>query len=183
MVAHIRIGGDVEKLRELGGLLKEAGDKDLKREFYKSVQRATRPVKEEIKQSARDTLPHGGGLNEWVAGLTIRTKQSYNGRMPGVTIQGAMNNKKLTTTYSGGKRKRTRRKGTFGAQADLRAINRGRVMHPVFGHGPLVGPQMVTAGFWDKPLTGVTTQRAKREVREAMQRVTELVAARMRSAA
>jgi hypothetical protein len=147
----IRIEGDVAKLRAVGRAMREAGDKEQKRELYKAVQRATKPVKEEIKQSARDTLPHGGGLNEWVAGITIRTKQSYNGRMPGITIQGAMNNKKLTTTYSGGKRKRTRRKGTFGAQADLRAINRGRVMHPVFGHGPLVGPQMVPPGFWDRP--------------------------------
>jgi hypothetical protein len=178
----IRIEGDIAKLRGVGQALREAADKEQKRELYKAVQRAMRPVKEEIKESARETLPHGGGLNEWVAGITIRTKQAYRGRMPGVTIQGAMNNKKLTTTYAGGKRKRTRRKGTFGAQADLRAINRGRVMHPVFGHGPLIGPQMVTAGFWDRPLTGVTAQRAKREIRDAMARTVKAIAAKSRAA-
>jgi hypothetical protein len=178
----IRIEGDVAKLRAVGRAMREAGDKEQKRELYKAVQRATKPVKEEIKQSARDTLPHGGGLNKWVAGITIRTKQSYNGRMPGITIQGAMNNKKLTTTHSGGKRKRTRRKGTFGAQADLRAINRGRVMHPVFGHGPLIGPQMVPPGFWDRPLMGVTAQRAKRQIRDAMARTVRELAAKIHAA-
>jgi hypothetical protein len=172
----IRIEGDVAKLRAVGRAMREAGDKEQKRELYKAVQRATKPVKEEIKQSARDTLPHGGGLNEWVAALAIRTKQSYNGRMPGVTIMGAKNNK--TRGRGRGKRKT----GTFGKNADLRRINAGRVAHPVFGHGPLVF-QNVTAGFWDRPLTGVTAQRAKREIRDAMASTVRELAAKMNRAA
>jgi hypothetical protein len=182
MPVHVRIAGDVDKLRALGALLKESGDKELKREFAKAVQRATRPIKDEIKQSAIDTLPHSGGLNAWVSQIGIKTRQSYSGKFPGVTITGTLDNKSVVRRTSSGRRK-GRKSGTFGARADLRAINRGRVMHPVFGHGPLVGPQMVTAGFWDKPLTGVTAQRARREIREAMQTVTQMVAARMRSAA
>jgi hypothetical protein len=100
-VVNVRIGGDVEKLRALGAVLKEAGDKELKREFYKAVQRATKPVKAEIKQSAVDTLPHGGGLNVWVSQIGIKTKQSYNGRMPGVTITGTLDNKSVVRRTGG----------------------------------------------------------------------------------
>lgn len=178
---RITIAGDIAQLRATGRALREAGDKEQKRELYKAVQRATRPIKEEIKQSARDTLPSSGGLNEWVAAIGIKTKQSYNGRMPGVTIQGTLDNKRVVRR-SGGKRSKTRKSGTFGARADLRAINRGRVMHPVWGHGPLVGPQGVTPGFWDHPLKGVTAQRAKREIREAMTRTVKAIAAKSRAA-
>jgi hypothetical protein len=83
-------------------------------------------------------------------GIGIKTKQSYSGKFPGITITGTLDNKSAVRR-SGGKRSRSRKSGTFGARADLRAINRGRVMHPVYGHGPLVGPQMVQAGFWDRP--------------------------------
>ena len=41
---------------------------------------------------------------------------------------------------------RRRKAGTFGNRSDLGAIDRGRVMHPRWGRGPLVGPQMVTPG-------------------------------------
>jgi hypothetical protein len=180
-VVNVRLAGDVASLRAVGKALREAGDKEQKRELYKAVQRATKPIKEEIKESARETLPHSGGLNEWVAAIGIKTKQSYNGRMPGVTITGALDNKRVVRR-SGGKRSKTRKSGTFGATADLRAINRGRVMHPVFGHGPLVGPQMVRAGFWDRPLTGVTAQRAKREIRAAMEATLRAIAAKSRAA-
>jgi hypothetical protein len=182
MGASFRLEGDVAKLRHLGAALKEAGDKETKREFYKAIQRATKPVKEEIKQSARDTLPHGGGLNEWVAAIGIKTKQSYSGRMPGITITGALDNKSAVRR-SGGKRSKSRKSGTFGARADLRAINRGRVMHPAWGHGPLVGPQMVTPGFWDKPFKGIVARRATKEIRRAMADVAKQVERRMNSAA
>jgi hypothetical protein len=177
----IKIEGDVAKLRAVGKALREAADKEQKRELYKAVQRATKPIKEEIKQSARDTLPKSGGLNEWVAAIGIKTKQSYSGRAPGITITGTLDNKRAVRR-SGGKRSKVRKSGTFGARADLRSINRGRVFHPVFGHGPLVGPQMVQAGFWDRPLTGVTAQRAKREIRDAMARTMKELAGTSKAA-
>jgi hypothetical protein len=175
---RIQIAGDVEKLRTLGKLMREVPDKELKREFYKAVQRATRPIKDEIKQSAIDTLPKSGGLNVWASKIGIKTKQSYNGRFPGVTITGSMNNKARVSGRGRGRKKAR----TFGKVARLDRLNAGMARHPVFGHGPLV-LQPVTPGFWDKPLKGVTTQRAKREIREAMQTTTQLIAARMRSAA
>jgi hypothetical protein len=182
-VVNVQLAGDVAQLRAVGKALREAADKEQKRELYKAVQRATKPIKEEIKQSAIDTLPKSGGLNVWASKIKIKTKQSYNGRCPGVTIAGAMNNKAAVSGRGRGRKKVHARKfGTVGATADLQAINAGRVMHPVFGHGPLVGLQMVTPGFWDRPLTGVTAQRAKREIRAAMEATLRAIAAKSRAA-
>jgi hypothetical protein len=100
-VVNVRLGWGRRQLRAVGKALREAADKEQKRELYKAVQRATKPIKEEIKQSARETLPHGGGLNEWVAAIGIKTKQSYNGRMPGVTITGALDNKRVVRPLRG----------------------------------------------------------------------------------
>jgi hypothetical protein len=168
---------DAAGLRQLGQAMRGA-DKQIKRELFKAVQRATRPVKEEIKASARATLPSSGGLNEWVAQIGIRTRQAYTGRSVGITITGTLDNKKVARGRGKGRRKA----GTFGARADLRAINRGRVMHPAWGRGPLVGPQMVKAGFWDEPLEGLTARRARKEIVEAMQVTADAIAAEVRRA-
>jgi hypothetical protein len=170
------IKGDVDKLRMIGKMLREAPDKEVKKELAKAVQRASKPVKEEIKQSARDTLPSSGGLNEWVADIAIKTTFRMSGRMPGVYIVGSKNNKRVV-------KKKSKTGRTFGANADLRSINRGRVFHPTFGHGPLVGPQSVRAGFWDRPFNGVIHQRAVREIRLAMAISFEQLAQKMNRAA
>jgi hypothetical protein len=176
-VVNVQLAGDVAQLRAVGKALREAADKEQKRELYKAVQRATKPIKEEIKQSAIDTLPKSGGLNVWASKIKIKTKQSYNGRCPGVTIAGAMNNKAAVSGRGRG-RKKVR---TFGKVARLDRLNAGMARHPVFGHGPLV-LQPVTPGFWDRPLTGVTAQRAKREIRAAMEATLRAIAAKSRAA-
>jgi hypothetical protein len=154
---------DKEHLKAFGRQLKGA-DKELRRQQARAVQRATKPVKQEIKASAIATLPSRGGLGLWASKIGIRTRQAYSGRNVGITITGTIDNKAKVRGRGKGKRQAR----TFGDRADLRAINRGRIMHPVYGRGPLVGPQMVKKGFWDKPMLGVTAQRAKREILEAM---------------
>jgi hypothetical protein len=159
---------DVAAVRALGRDLKAVGDKQLKVEVIKAAQRATRDVKDEIKASAVETLPSSGGLGRWVAAITLRTRVAFGGRSVGVTIQGALDNKRAAKkSRSSGKRYKARRSGTFGARADLGAINRGRVMHPVYGRGPLQ-LQRVQEGFWTKPLEGETAEKARAEIVEAM---------------
>lgn len=168
---------DTRALQALGKALKGA-DKDIRREMYKAAQRATRPVKDEIKASARVTLPARGGLNEWTAALGIKTKTSLGGRTVGIFITAALDNKKKTVPKTTGKgRRKTRRAGTFGPIADLRALNRGRIMHPAWGRGPLIGPQMVKAGFWNKPLEGAVTDRGRREMTQALEATAAALAA------
>lgn len=168
------ISVDLGPQKAFGAALKNA-PKELRRELFRAVQRAVKPVKGEIQQSARATLPSSGGLGDWVAGIALQTRQNYSGQFPGVTIVGALDNKREVRKVAG-KRRKSRKSGTFGARADLKAINRGRVMHPTFGRGPLVGPQMVKPGFWDKPLEGEVTARAKREVEAALQATADKLA-------
>ena len=172
------LSADVRAYRELGALLKGV-EKDVKRELFKAVSSATKPVKAEIRESARRTLPRKGGLNEWVAGAKVTTRQSYSGRNPGVTIKAERD--KFKSVSVGGKRSKKRLPGTFGKKSDLGAINRGRVMHPYYGRARkvegngLYGPQMVRPGFFTDVMTGVMAQRAKREILTAMQQITNKV--------
>lgn len=153
-------------LRRFGAALKAAGP-GMRKDVAKAMQRATKPAKAEIKRSAIAVLPSSGGLNQWAASVTVRTRASFVGRNVGVTITGSK------------ARKRKRRGGrVFGAGADLSALNRGRVMHPSWGHGPLKGPQMVPAGFWDKAIQGPIMNQVEKEVTEALEGFVRELAAR-----
>lgn len=176
----VRAQIDSRALQALGRAVR-AADPTVRRELFAAVQRATRPVKDEIKVSARQTFPAGGGLNEWVAALGVKTKTSLSGRRAGVVITGTLDNKRHSVRRAGGRRRKTRKTGTFGARADLRALNRGRVMHPAWGRGPLLGPQMVRAGFWDRPLEGEVTDRAHREMVQALEATAAAIAAAART--
>lgn len=174
---------DNKALKAFGKALKGA-DKELRKEMFKAVASATKPVKEEIKRSAIETLPSTGGLGTWVSKIGIKTRQAYSGRNVGITITGTLDNKKVARGKGRGKRKA----GTFGATADLRAINRGRVMHPAWGRAKadgsgLFGPQMVKSGFWSNPMEGLVAARARKEIEEAMRRVADEIAARARTVA
>lgn len=173
-----RIQVDTKELKAFGKALRTA-DKEIRTELFKAVQSATKPIKEEIKAEAILTLPERGGLGTWVSKIGIRTRQAFSGRNVGITITGTLNNKAKAAGRGRGRRKAK----TFGKVADLRAINRGRVMHPVFGKGPMVGPQMVRAGFWNRPLETLTAVRAQKEIQDAMKRAVAQIAARVRSAA
>ncbi len=176
-MAGVGLRVDAEDFRRLGRQLKEAGNgKEVRKGLYRSVSRATRPVRKEIKASALAILPASGGLNRYVASLTIRTKQQYTGTGAGVTIIGAKNSKERTVRdvtigplRAGQKRtRRVRKAGTFGKAADMRAANRGRIMHPRWGRGPLLGPQSVTPGFFDRPLEGPLVDRMRKEVGQVL---------------
>lgn len=148
-----------EQLAALGKALKEAGDKDLRRELLKASQRATRPVKQEVKKSAVDTLPRRGGLGFWVARLKIVTKTRVQGRNVGVQIRGS------------------RDKRSKASKVDLWAINRGRVRHPVYGRWstrrgkPIDQIQLVPKHFFTKVMEGPVADRARKEFTDAMQTI------------
>lgn len=161
--------GELIGAQRVKEIMKQA-DKDIRRETFKAVNRAVKPIRDELKTSARKTLP--GDLAEWVAKpLTTRTRQAYSGKSVGITVKATVPSK----MKGRGKSKR-RRTGTFGAKADLGAINRGRVMHPVWGRGPLVGPQMVKAGFFTDVARGPVSDRAKVEIKAALEAVAQKIA-------
>ncbi len=52
----------LERFGKLSKDLRAAGDKDLRKELYRGLQRATKPLKDAAKENARATLPRKGGL-------------------------------------------------------------------------------------------------------------------------
>jgi hypothetical protein len=113
------------QLRELAKRLRGAA-KDLRSELYRGINRAAKPLKNDVKKSARDRLPHRGGLAKRVSLTKIATKRRMSGNSAGVRLVG-------TSGY------------------DIGSINRGRVRHLTYGHKPWVN-QIVTPGFWTDPL-------------------------------
>ena len=134
----------VEQLLDLSKALKQAGATDLSRELNRAISDAAKPLRAELRKSARETLPKSGGLAESVAGARISTTRSTSRRNPGVRI-------------------RTRRN-------QLAAMNEGHVRHPVFGRDVWV-EQSVTPGWWDRP-TDAASPDIQADVEAAMDRVT-----------
>lgn len=100
------------KLGAVAKRLKETGDKDLRKELYRGIQRAGKPARLAVVETARNVLPQRGGANEYIA-KALKTRIS--------TLANRSNDAAVRLTAS--------RKGT-----DLRSINRGRLRHPVFGN-------------------------------------------------
>lgn len=104
----------------------DGADRKLRSGLYKAINKATKPLKAEVRQSARKRLPRSGGLNRRVARSKMATKTATRGKNVGVAIVG-------TSGY------------------DIGSINRGRVRHLTFGHLPWSN-QSVRPGFWSEPL-------------------------------
>lgn len=128
MVAStLRVEG-ADQFFVLARTLKEVGDKGLQREMYRGLNRAVKPLRERVKQSAVDTLPRKGGLGALVASTTkIRVQRRTGARSVGI---------KLLATWPG---------------HDVKATDAGRLRHPLFGNRRHWYGQAVTPGWWNKP--------------------------------
>lgn len=127
MTVSVRVIG-AERLGKVARDLKVAGAVDLRRELLQAVRTTAAPLKREVQQAARDQLPAGGGLNEFVASAKIGVRTRTTGRSIGVKLQGAKSGH------------------------DLEAIDRGRVRHPVYGNRRAWVNQSVSPGWWSKTL-------------------------------
>jgi hypothetical protein len=119
------IGLDVrggEDFARLARRVKEVGDRQLRRELLSSIQRATRPVRDKVREKALSTLPSSGGLAGEVAASRFSARTSMTGRNVGVRVVGA-------------------------SGRDVRSLDAGRLRHPTFGHKPFVS-QSVEPGFF-----------------------------------
>lgn len=83
-MADLQVTG-YEKFDAVARALKQAGDKELRKELSAGLNRATKTIRADAKQSAEDKLPRRGGLNKRVARARLSTKRS-GGRDPGVRI-------------------------------------------------------------------------------------------------
>lgn len=139
------------QLEELARRLREAGNKDLTRELLRGINRSLKPAKAAVKAAALRDLPQGGGLNRFVASSRIGSRTRTRGRNPAVFLTGKKSGH------------------------DLRAIDRGRVRHPVFGNRDAWVTQQVEPGWWSRTLSE-QAPAIRREVIRAMDEVAEKVA-------
>lgn len=131
---------------KLSKALKNAGQKDLRRELHKGLQDAAREIIPLARAAAREELPQTGGMNEAVAKARMRVKVS-TGRDPGVSIVAG-------------------RPGSGARGAEF-----GRIRHPVFGNRDVWVSQSVPA-HW---LTG-TISRSRHLVIPKLEAALERVA-------
>lgn len=116
-----------EDLERIGKALKEVGDKQLRRDLLKAIRDATKPTREEVRQSALANLPKRGGLADQIAASKLSTRTRLSGRRVGVRIE-ARN------------------------AHDIRSLDRGRLRHPLFGNRDHWFQQFVLKGWFSSPL-------------------------------
>jgi len=123
--------GSIEALvRDLRGF---RGRREVLQQLRKRIREPVPEVRRRIREEAIEDLPHGGGLNKWVAGTRITVQIRINSRTARVTLKGGRNSA----------RKRS----------DIRAIDRGRVRAPAWGHRGIGAwhTQAVKPGFFTRP--------------------------------
>jgi hypothetical protein len=147
---------DYRALRLFGSAMRHA-PKEVQKQIRKEFVAAGKKVKPIVRESARQTFPSGGGMDVWAARLTTRTVQRFGGRNPGITVIGRLGKKGV-------------------GEADVRSLNRGRVMHPVYGGYPLVGPQQVRPGFWTRPLEGPMADEIRSDMAQVMKDAAQKIA-------
>jgi hypothetical protein len=85
MPVRLEVRGQAE-LRALSRQLKDFGDKDLRREFHRALQRAAQPMIARARREAGRRLPHRGGIAEYVEGHLQGRTTSAAGRNPRVRV-------------------------------------------------------------------------------------------------
>lgn len=136
-----------DDLGDLARRLRAAGEsgKGLKRELYRGMNRATKPLRADAQKSAATRLPQSGGLAARVARERFSTR-IRTGRDPGVSIVG---------------------KTSAAATTD-----RGFVVHPVFGRGRV--RQAVEPGWFTDTLSA-GAPLVRKELIDAMENVADQI--------
>jgi hypothetical protein len=139
----ISMSGDpAGDLKKLAKDLKQAGNKDLRKELLQAGKRLKPAWKEAVTVRAISDLPSSGGLNAWVAGrLSVTSSTKLSGRDVGVLF-------------------RTKHRGKTGL-SDLPSINKGRVRHPLYGDRGHWYVTVVQAGFVNRALDDMGPEARK----------------------
>lgn len=152
MAADLNVYG-AAKLGAVAKRLKETGDKDLRKELYRGIQRAAKPVRPALVEAARRNLPKRGGVNEYVAAY-LKTRISTLANRPNDAAV------RVTTTRK---------------DVDIRGINRGRLRHPVFGNRKVWADTRVKAG-WFQETVKAEAPAIRAEIVKVLDEVAEKIA-------
>lgn len=152
------VGGDftarvvgAEELAAVAKALRQAGDKELRKELYRGLRRAAKPLIAEARQHARDTLPKSGGLNERVARSKFKVAVRGAGRNPGVRITATGLDKRLDTE--------------------------GRIRHPVYGNREVWVQQKVKPHWFETPMAAGAPE-VRRELQKVVEDIARKLEAR-----
>lgn len=128
MVAVAVAGSGSAQLAALAVRLKVAGDKTLRVQLLRGLKSGAEPLVKAVAEAALAQLPHGGGLNEQVAGQKVKVQVRTGARTAGV---------RLTTSAP-----------------DTKWTDAGYVRHPVYGNRKKWVTQAIPAakGWWSQTL-------------------------------
>ena len=122
------VGAGSEQLAALAARLKVTGEKGLRTQLLRGLKSGAEPLVKKVAEAARSQLPHGGGLNEQVAGQKVKVQVRTGARTAGV---------RMTTTAP-----------------DTSQTDAGFVRHPVYGNRKKWVTQQIPAakGWWSQTL-------------------------------
>lgn len=152
MVAELRIEG-ADKFGTLAKALRKYGDKDLRKELYTGINRAVKPLTQEVKDSTQNFLPRRYAI-ELAKSLRIRTRRRA-GQNPAVYLA-------------------AKAKTKAGKERDLASLNRGRLRHPLYGNRRYWYDQQVSPNWWDDTLL-----KGAEQVREELVNVIDDIGIRL----
>ena len=136
------------ELETVARRMKAVGRGDLRKELLKGIRVAAKPAVQDVKASARANLPRRGGLADQVARSSFGVRTRLTGNSAGVRIA-----------------------GTSRSVKSLRAINEGRLRHPVFGNRKVWREQRLEPGFFTDPI-----EKRAPEIRRGIQQVMTKIA-------
>jgi hypothetical protein len=113
MGMEVRVTGGRD-LYTVSHALKQLGDKGLGKQMSKALQRAALPLRKDVRTSAEALLPHRGGYNLTMA-RSLRFRQAVRETRQSARVE--------LKVWAVGPRE----------QRDVRAVNAGRLRHPVHG--------------------------------------------------
>jgi hypothetical protein len=135
-----------DKLALVGKAVRLMGsDRTVIKNLTKRIKSLGTPVKAELKASALASLPHRGGLNLWVASSRVVVSVRRGASTAGVDISEGRNSK-------------------TGKRSDLRALNKGKLRHPVHGNRRKWTLQSIEPGFFDDVIDGPVGEQFQAEV-------------------
>lgn len=119
--------------------LERQGRRELRAQLRKIISAETKPARIKLRDATREALPKGGGISHKKGGAA-HSMSRWAGVMPSLSIHESGSNVGATVKLG--------KKGH-----DFKALNRGRLRHPVFGRR--TGPndwwnQSVESGWWDR---------------------------------
>lgn len=116
------------KIAQVHARLDRVGRRELARELRRELVKQSKPARQRVKRYEQDALPSG-------------MDRSYS-KVPSQLVSVSKAGVKVLWKHQRGK-------------SDLKALNRGRLRHPLFGNRKHWYEQQIPSGMWDKAIDKV----------------------------